>query len=103
MHSNAWSWRAQAANAQLPEARRQEARLWPSAVLADVPGWGGFEAQPSGAEWPHQTGSQPEAPALRHAATDADEQQLAEQVRPGFAPEPVVKSSSGALQSDAVA
>jgi hypothetical protein len=82
MQSDAWSWRAQAADAQLPEARRQEARLWPSAVLADVPGWGGFEAQPAGAEWQRQTGSEPEAPALRHAATDADEQQLAEQVRP---------------------
>ena len=78
MQSDAWSWHAQAADAQLPEARRQP-RLWPSAVLADVPGWGGFEAQAAGDEWPRQMGLGPEA--LRHTAPDADEQQLAEQVR----------------------
>ena len=80
MQSDAWSWHAQAADAQLPEARRQP-RLWPSAVLADVPGWGGFEAQAAVDEWPRQTGSGPEEPALRHTAPDADEQQLAEQAR----------------------
>lgn len=79
MQHDAWSWPVQS-EAQLPEARRQP-RLWPSAVLADVPGWGGFEAQPARGGWPRQAGSGTEAPAQRLAAPDADEQQLAEQVR----------------------
>ena len=79
MQHDAWSWPVQTAEAQQPDARRQP-RLWPSAVLADVPGWGGFEAQsqPARGEWPRQA---TEEAAVRHAAPDADEQQLAEQVR----------------------
>lgn len=82
MQQDAWSWPLQAAEAQLPEARRLP-RLWPSAVLADVPAWGGFEAQSqsAGGEWPRQAGAGVAAPALRQPVPDADEQQLAEQVR----------------------